>query len=102
MTHDEARALHERLDRQDEKLDKIVEAVTRQVAICGPARARLDAVCQTVYGDGQDGLIRKIERLETVREIGSKGFWALVSLVSAVVSGAILAAGGTLLGWLKG
>ena len=102
MTHDEARALHERLDRQDEKLDKIVEAVTRQVAICGPARARLDAVCETVYGDGQDGLIRKIERLETAHEIGSKGFWALVSLVSAVVSGAILAAGGTLLGWLKG
>jgi len=102
MTHDEARALHERLDRQDEKLDKIVEAVTRQVAICGPARARLDAVCQTVCGDGQNGLIRKVERLETVREIGSKGFWALVSLVSAIVSGAILAVGGTLLGWLKG
>ena len=102
MTHDEARALHERLDRQDEKLDRIVEAVTRQVAICGPTRARLDAVCLTVYGDGQDGLIRKIERLETVREIGSKGFWALVSLVAAVVSGAILAAGGTLLGWWKG
>jgi len=102
MTNDEVRALAERLDRQDEKLDRIVEAVTRQVAICGPTRARLDAVCQTVYGDGQDGLIRKIERLETVREIGSKGFWALVSLVAAVVSGAILAAGGTLLAWLKG
>ena len=102
MTRDEARALHERLDRQDEKLDKIVEAVTRQVAVCGPTRARLDAVCDTVYGDGQNGLIRKVERLETVREIGSKGFWAMVSLVSAVVSGAILAVGGTLLGWLKG
>jgi hypothetical protein len=96
------RRLGERLDRQDEKLDRIVEAVTRQVAICGPARVRLDAVCETVYGDGQNGLIRKIERLETVREIGSKGFWALVSLVSAIVSGVILAVGGTLLGWLKG
>jgi len=102
MTTDETRALHERLDRQDEKLDRIVEAVTRQVAICGPARDRLDAVCQSVYGDGQDGLIRKVERLQTVREIGSKGFWALVALVSSIVSGVILAAGGTLLGWLKG
>ena len=102
MTHDEARALHYRRDRQDEKLDRIVEAVTRQVVVCGPTRARLDAVCETVYGDGQNGLIRKVQRLETVREIGSKGFWALVSLVSAIVSGAILAVGGTLLGWLKG
>jgi len=94
--------LGERLDRQDEKLDRIVEAVTRQVAICGPTRVRLDALCETVYGDGQEGLIRKIERLETVHKIGSKGFWALVSLVAAVVSGAILAIGGTLLAWLKG
>jgi len=102
MTSEQAQAIHDRLDRQDEKLDRIVDAVTRQVAICGPTRARLDAVCETVYGDGQEGLIRKIERLETVREIGSKGFWALVSLVAAVISGAILAIGGTLLAWMKG
>ena len=101
MTHDDAQAIHDRLDRQDEKLDRIVEAVTRQVAICGPTRARLAGVCESVYGNGQNGLIRKVERLETVRAMRSKGFWAVVSLVSAIVSGAILAVGGTLLGWLK-
>jgi hypothetical protein len=97
MNKDEAQSIHDRLDRQNEKLDRIVEAVTMQVAICGPTRARLDAVCESVYGNGQDGLVRKVERLETVREIGSKGFWAMVSLVSAVVSGAILAVAGAVL-----
>lgn len=101
MTHDEAAALHRRLDKQDEKLDRIVEAVTAQVAICPQARAKLGAVCETIYGNGQEGLIRKVERLETVRRIGSKGFWALVAFVSAVVSGGILAAGGALLAWLR-
>lgn len=102
MTDDQAARIHERLDRQDEKLDRIVEAVTRQVAICGPTRARLDGVCATVYGNGQDGMIRELEQLKTVRAIGSKGFWALVSLMSAVISGAILAIGGTLLTLMRG
>ena len=102
MTNGESAAINDRLDRQEEKLDKVLDAVTRQVAICGPTRARLDAVCDTVYGDGSEGLVRKVERLETVREIGSKGFWALVSLVAAIISGAILAIGGTLLAWMKG
>lgn len=101
MTRDEIQSLHERLDRLDDKLDRIAEAITRQVAICGPSRARLEALGRTVFGDGQDGLVSKVERLETVREIGTRGFWALVSLVSAVVSGSILALGGTVLKWMK-
>ena len=102
MTTEEIQMIHDRLDRQDKKLDRIMEAVTTQVAICGPSRERLGALCATVCGNGQDGLLRKVERLETAREIGGKGFWALVSLVSAVVSGTILATGGVLLNWLKG
>ncbi len=94
MSNDEIRSLHERLDRLDDKLDRIAETVTRQAAICGTTRARLAALDATVCGDGQEGLLRKVERLETVHRIGSRGFWALVSLVSAVVSGAILALGG--------
>ena len=73
MTHDEAAAIHQRLDRLDQKLDKIVEAVTTQVAICSPTRAKLAALCETVYGNGQVGLLRKVERLETVAVIRGKG-----------------------------
>jgi hypothetical protein len=102
MTTSEIQTLHERLDRLDDKLDRIMETVTRQVAICGPTRARLDALFETVYGNGQDGLLRKVERLETVREISKRGFWALVSLVAAIVSGAVLAVGGTVFSWLRG
>ncbi len=101
MTSEDLQSLHDRLDRLDDKLDRIAESVTRQVAICGPTRTRLDGLCHTVYGDGQEGLLRKVERLETVREIGSRGFWALVSLVSAVVSGAIVTLGSTVLKWMK-
>jgi len=107
MTHEDAQGISARLDRQDQKLDRqdqkldrIVEAMTRQEAICGQARGRLDRVCQTVDGNGKDGLVREIERLKTAREIGSKGFWALVSVVSAIVSGAVLAAGRALRSWL--
>ena len=102
MSPNEAQTIHDRLDRQDEKLneklDQIIQAVTRQVAVCEPTRTRVAAVCDTVYGNGQDGLKGRVKTLETVREIGSKGFWALVALAS----GAILAGGGALLAWMKG
>ena len=102
MSQDDLHTIHDRLDRQDEKLDQIVQAVTRQVAVCEPTRTRVAAVCDTVYGNGRDGLTNRVKTLETVREIGGKGFWALVALVSAVVSGAILAGGSVLLAWMKG
>jgi len=92
----------EKLDRQDVKLDKIMQGVTRQVAVCEPTRTRVAAVCDTVYGNGRDGLKGRVTRLETVREIGGKGFWALVALVSTILAGAILAVGGMLMAALKG
>ena len=102
MSQDDLHTIHDRLDRQDEKLDQIVQAVTRQVAVCEPTRTRVAAVCDTVYGNGQDGLKSRVKTLETVREIKGKGFWALVALVSTIIAGAILAIGGTLLAAMKG
>ena len=102
MTSEQLQLIYDRLDKQDEKLDHIMELAASLSAVCPQHRARLDALCATVHGNGHEGLVRKVERLETVREIGSRGFWALVSLVSAVVSGTILAAGGVLLNWIKG
>jgi|GEM_PF-2374491 hypothetical protein len=80
----------ERLDRLESKLDRIAEVVNRQEALSSLALQRLEALSRTIFGNGQDGLLCKVERLETVRQIGSRGFWALVSLVSAIVSGTIV------------
>jgi len=102
VTTGEAQAIHDRLDKQDEKLDKIMQAVTRQVAVCEPTRTRMAAVCDTVYGNGQNGLKNRVTALETVREIRGKGFWALVALVSSIVSGAVLAVGGAVVAAMKG
>lgn len=91
----------ERLDRLEGKLDRIAEATNRQEALTSLALQRLEALSRTIFGNGADGLLGKVERLETVRQIGSRGFWALVSLVSAIVSGTIVTLTGALGQWLR-
>lgn len=86
MTDGELRDVNRRLQRLEEKIDVIVDAVTRQVAICAPSRARLDGICKTIYGNGHDGLTIRIARLETARR-----FWAHASAgVLGLLSGALL------------
>jgi len=80
----------ERLDRLESKLDRLAEHAARQESLTALAIQRLDSMSRTIFGNGDDGLLCKVERLETVRQIGSRGFWALVSLVSAIVSGTIV------------
>ncbi len=94
-------SLIERLDRVEAKLDRIVEVTSRQEALTSLTLQRLETLNRTIFGNGEDGLLCKVERLETVRQIGSRGFWALVSLVAAVVSGTIVTLSGTLCQWLR-
>lgn len=101
MNSDEAKAIYERVDVLAEKIDRLAAINAGQQATCRAMCTMLERTHSAVYGNG-DGLIRKVERLETARKIGGKGFWALVACLSAVVSGAILAAGGALLAWMKG
>jgi hypothetical protein len=75
-------------------LDQIVEALTQQVTICGPSRAKLESLCNTVYGNGRDGLVTRIDRLETVRRVA----WH----VAAVTLGLFSATVGSLITWLLG
>lgn len=63
---------------------------------------KVDQILGCLHGNGREGLVSRVARLEEVRAIGSKGFWALVAFVSAIVSGSILAGGSALLAWLKG
>jgi hypothetical protein len=92
MTDGEFRDLDRRLQRLEQKVDVIVEAVTRQVTICAPTRARLDTMCKTVYGNGRDGLTSRVARLETVRR-----FWgSLAAGVLGLLSGTLL----TVLAWV--
>jgi hypothetical protein len=92
MHGDDMTSIYSRLDRLDGKLDQIMEAVTQQVTICGPSRAKLDAVCNTVYGNGRDGLVTRIDRLETIRRVAWHMAAATVGLLSAIV--------GSLITWL--
>lgn len=101
MTPLDWETMTERLDRLEGKLDRIAEVTNRQEALTSLALQRLEALSRTIFGNGDDGLLCKVERLETVRQIGSRGFWALVSLVSAIVSGAIVTLTGTLGQWLR-
>ena len=85
--------LTERLDRQDdkldhqnEKLDQIMQAVTRQAAVCETTRTRVAAVCDTVYGNGHDGLTSRVKTLETVRSSLRYGLTTMVALVSVMVA----------------
>ncbi len=94
MHSDDTASIHRRLDRLDRKLDQIVEAVTKQVTICGPSRERLDAVYATVYGNGRDGLMTRIVRLETVRRVWWNIAAAGLGLLSAIVA--------SLVTWLLG
>lgn len=94
-------SIAERLDRLETKLDRIAEVVNRQEALSSLALQRLEALSRTIFGNGDDGLLCKVERLETARQIGSRGFWALVSLVSAIVSGTIVTLTSTLWHWLR-
>ena len=91
MTDGEFRDIDRRLKRLEDKIDLIVDAVTRQTAICVPSRAKLESVCKTIYGNGHDGLAARLARLETIRR-----FWASVSAgVLGLLSGAML----TVLAW---
>jgi hypothetical protein len=94
MIDEELLAIHQRLDRLDAKLDQIVTALTSQVAICGPEREKLDTICHAVYGNGRDGLVTRLARLETARRVWGNVVAALLGLLSGV--------GVTLLAWLLG
>ena len=92
MTNDELQSLHQRLDRLEDKLNQIAETTTRQVTLCGPARAKLDALTQVLFGNGREGLITRVDRLETMRRVGAQVVAAVIGLLSGVTM--------TLLGWL--
>ena len=92
MTDDKFRDIDRRLQRLEQKTDVIVEAVTRQVTLCAPTRARLDAMTKTVYGNGRDGLTSRVARLETIRR-----FWgSLTAGILGLLSGTLL----TVLAWV--
>ena len=92
MNTDEMQSIHQRLDRVEDKLNQIGEAVTRQVTLCGPARAKLDGLTQTLYGNGREGLLTRVDRLEMMRRIGTQVTAGVIGLLSGVAL--------TLLGWL--
>ena len=104
-----AKLIGERITSVNLKLDALamkLDALSQSVSGCQAKREHCmkvqNDIGQTVWGNGRDGLVGRTAKLEEVSRIGGKGFWALVSLLSALVAGAVLAVGGTLLAWMKG
>jgi len=67
MSSAELQAIYNRLDRLESKLDDLLAPLSGQIALCEPCRERLDSVFETVYGNGRDGLVTRIDRLEMMR-----------------------------------
>jgi tetrahydromethanopterin S-methyltransferase subunit G len=84
MSNDDVQAIHQRLDRLDDKLNDLFGTLAQQVAVCSPSRARLEAVSQTLYGNGREGLVTRVDRLETMRRFGGQVMAALVGLLSGL------------------
>ena len=85
MTTDELQMMSQRLDRLEQKLDEIFRLVTRQQAYCGPERSKFDGVCTVLYGNGRDGLITRVARLETTRRLWGTLIAALFGLMSGLI-----------------
>ena len=69
-------AMKDRLDIFDQKLDKILEKQNN-------LDIKLDRCYHTLYGNGEKGLVKKVEDLEKTTTIHSKYFW----LVGIIFSG---------------
>lgn len=87
----------ERLERIEEKQDRAIEILTVEVTKHDACRAQQVEHHRTLYGNGQPGLVTRIERLETrdsvVQEV-RKGGWSLFkAVVSAIVGGVITVVG---------
>jgi len=78
--------LSHRLDRIERKLDELLVASARQAAICQPARRQLAQVERAVYGNGRDGLLTRVARLETVRRLANHAVAAAIGLGSALLT----------------
>ncbi len=68
MTSGEATAINNRLDRQEVKMDTLLEKVSAQSVVFGA----------------------RLVKLETISGLRSKGFWVMVGLVSTVTSGCVV------------
>ncbi len=74
--------IHDRIDAVDQKLGHIEVAVTKIATTCNVCRPM-------VLGNGGKSIDKRVTILETVSGLRSKGFWALVALVSTLCGVAV-------------
>jgi hypothetical protein len=115
MTAADTQAISDRMDRFEtavfSKLDEHGRLISGMAQVQAAQQSTCQAMCamhqrvhETVFGDGDDkiGHNVRIDRLEQRSELRSKGFWAMVALVSSIVSGSILAIGSAAYAWIAG
>lgn len=89
MTNDDFQAIYQKLDRHEQKLEQIIESLASHKALCEPIRARLEGVCLSVYGNGRDGLMTRVDRLETSRRMAGQLIAALIGLLTGAAGAAL-------------
>ena len=78
----------------NEKLERIMESLDSHASACELVQSRLEAISLSIYGNGRDGLITRVDRLETTRRMAGQLIAALVGLLTG--------AAGTAIAWLLG
>lgn len=74
-----AERINERINRVEEKIDKILDIISQE---------RIDNSRNThcLFGNGQKGLVERVEDLENTQEKHSRYFWLINIIYTAVFS----------------
>lgn len=106
MTTDERlNRIYQKQEQILDKQDDILRQQAAQAEVCKARELRLHALEGATFGNARPGLKSDVvvlkDQVADLRRIRGKAFWALVSLVAAVVSGGLLIVGEAALAWVK-
>ena len=95
MTDRDNEVLHlvsNRLDRTDEKIDKLTEQFSGHEGREEGCRGRVVDLSAAVFGNGKPGLMTRMDRIEQLRQQGGtaiKVVWGVVLMLAGAVATAI-------------
>lgn len=89
MTAEDSARLHQRIDTAVEKIEAAAERLTHIEAACPLHTERLVAVELSLFGNGKNGLMTRVDRIEQK----ARAVWAAIGMVVGLVGAAAGAVG---------